>query len=74
MKNSDCDVYFVYVQLNISTGACAAVIAAVLNGYCPLDEDITVQVRGGILHVRYTGETVYLTGNTMLSYEGTVEI
>ena len=56
------------------TGACAAAIAAVLNGYCPLNEDITIRVRGGTLHVRYTGETVLLTGNTMLCYEGTVEI
>ncbi len=60
--------------LACGTGACAAVIAAVLNGYCPLDENITVQARGGTLHVRYTGETVYLTGNTMLCFEGTVEI
>ena len=56
------------------TGACAAAVAAVLNGYCPLNEDITVQVRGGTLHVKYTGESIFLTGNTMLCYEGTVEI
>ena len=56
------------------TGACAAAIAAVLNGYCPLNEDITVRVRGGTLHVKYTGSTVFLTGNTTLCYEGEVEI
>ena len=60
--------------LACGTGACAAVIAAVLNGYCPVNEDITVQVRGGTLSVKYTGETVFLTGNTTLCYEGVVEI
>ncbi len=60
--------------LACGTGACAAAVAAVLNGYSPLDTDITVQVRGGSLSVRYTGDTVYLTGNTTLCYEGEVEI
>ncbi|MBP5464629.1 MAG: diaminopimelate epimerase, partial [Treponema sp.] len=60
--------------LACGTGACAAAVAAVLNGYSPLGTDITVQVRGGSLSVRYTGETVYLTGNTTLCYEGEVEI
>ena len=60
--------------LACGTGACAAAVAAVLNGYCPLSEDITVRVRGGILHVRYTGETVLLTGETKLCFEGTVEV
>ena len=60
--------------LACGTGACAAVIAAVLNGYCPMGQDVTVRVRGGALHVKYTGETVYLTGGTMLCYEGTVEV
>ncbi len=60
--------------LACGTGACAAAVAAVLNGYSPLDTDITVQVRGGSLSVRYTGETVYLTGNTTLCFEGEVEI
>ena len=56
------------------TGACAAAIAAVLNGFCPLDEDITVKVRGGELIVRYTGDTVYLTGAAELVYTGEIEI
>src|SRR5574344_1068305 len=50
--------------LACGTGACAAAIAAVLNGYCPLGENITVKVRGGDLIVKYTGDTVYLTGAT----------
>ena len=56
------------------TGACAAVIAAVQKGYCSMNEDVTVNVRGGSLMVRYTGDTVFLTGGTTMSYEGEVEI
>ncbi|MCR5495981.1 MAG: carbamoyl-phosphate synthase large subunit [Treponema sp.] len=56
------------------TGACAAVIAAVLNGYCKMNQDITVIVRGGKLNVRYTGDTVYLTGSTEFLFNGKVEI
>ena len=60
--------------LACGTGACAAAVAAVLNGYCPLNEDITVRVRGGILQVRYTGQSVFLTGETRICYEGQVEV
>ena len=56
------------------TGACAAVVAACLAGHCKLNETVTVRVRGGILQVRYDGETVYLTGETKMNFEGTVEI
>lgn len=52
------------------TGACAAVVAAVENGYCRKDTDITVKVKGGDLIVRYSDEGVTLTGNTVLVYEG----
>ena len=54
--------------------ACAAAIAAVLNGFCPIGQDITVKVRGGELFVRYTGETVYMTGAAKLVYAGEIEI
>ena len=56
------------------TGACAAVIAAVLNGYCKKNENITVDVKGGKLIVKYTGQTVYLTGATEMLYSGDVTI
>ncbi|MBO5236100.1 MAG: carbamoyl-phosphate synthase large subunit [Spirochaetaceae bacterium] len=56
------------------TGACAAAVAAVLNGFCPLDENITVKVKGGELIVRYTGDTVYLTGAAELVYTGEIEV
>jgi len=60
--------------LACGTGACAAAIAAVLNGFCPMNQNITVKVRGGELIVKYTGETVYLTGTTSVCYEGEIEI
>lgn len=55
------------------TGACAAVVASVLNGYCLKDEDITVKVDGGELTVKYTDDAVYLTGNATMVYEGEIE-
>ena len=60
--------------LACGTGACAAVVAAVENGYCAKGEDITVRVRGGTLIVNYTDEAVYLTGNADLVFAGTIEI
>lgn len=55
------------------TGACAAVAAAVENGLCDKDKEITVLLPGGELNIRYTDEMVYLTGNTETVYEGIVE-
>jgi carbamoyl-phosphate synthase large subunit len=60
--------------LACGTGACAAAIASVLNGYCPMGENITVKVRGGDLLVCYTGDTVYLSGAAALCYEGEIEV
>ena len=59
--------------LACGTGACAAVVAAVENGYCNKDEEITVQVKGGELYVRYTDEGVSLAGNARLVYTGEME-
>ncbi len=59
--------------LACGTGACAAVVAAVVNGFCPKDEEIIVQVKGGVLTVRYTDDGVFLTGNTRLVYTGELE-
>ena len=56
------------------TGACAAVVAAVLNGYCPKDEEITVILKGGNLKIRYTDETVYLTGDAVTVFSGEIRI
>lgn len=59
--------------LACGTGACAAVVAAVENGLCKKGEDITVKVKGGDLIVNYTDETVILTGDAKLVYEGETE-
>ncbi len=56
------------------TGACAAAVAAVENGYCKKDTDITVRVKGGSLIVRYTDDAVYMTGNAEKIYEGEIVI
>ena len=56
------------------TGACATVVAACLNGYCQKGEDITVHLRGGDLIIRYTDETVVMTGPATTVFEGTVEV
>ena len=56
------------------TGACAAAVAACLNGYCEKGEDITVRLRGGDLVINYTDETVVMTGPATTVFEGTVEV
>ncbi|MBE6816787.1 MAG: carbamoyl-phosphate synthase large subunit [Ruminococcaceae bacterium] len=55
------------------TGACAAVVSAVENGFCKKGEDITVKVRGGDLTVNYTDERITLTGDANLVYKGEIE-
>ena len=57
------------------TGACAAVVAAVLGGYCEKDTNVTVKLRGGDLTVNYHSDgDVELMGNVKTVYEGTLEI
>ncbi len=56
------------------TGACAAVVASCLNGYCPKNEDIRVILRGGDLVIRYTDEAVFMTGNCEKVFTGEMEI
>ena len=59
--------------LACGTGACAAVIAAVENGYCEKGRDVTVKLTGGDLTVNYTDEAVTLTGNAVMVFEGEFE-
>ena len=57
------------------TGACAAVVAAVLAGYCEKDTNVTVKLRGGDLTVNYRADgSVELLGSVKTVYEGTLEI
>ena len=59
--------------LACGTGACAAVVAAVENGFCEKETDITVKLLGGDLTVNYSDERIVLTGNAVLVYEGEFE-
>lgn len=56
------------------TGACAAAVAAVENGYCKKNTDIRIKLRGGDLIIKYTNDTVYMTGEACLVFEGTIEV
>ena len=56
------------------TGACASVAAAIAGGYCPAGEDITVRLRGGELTIRVEGSRVWMTGEAVTVFTGTVEI
>ncbi len=58
--------------LACGTGACAAVAAAVKNGYCTAGEDVVVKLRGGDLTVNCSEDGIILTGETKLVFEGTV--
>ncbi|MDR1094101.1 MAG: carbamoyl-phosphate synthase large subunit [Clostridiales bacterium] len=60
--------------LACGTGACAAVVAAVLNGHCKKGADVTVTLNGGELVVNYTDERVLMTGGAEKVFEGVVEI
>jgi carbamoyl-phosphate synthase large subunit len=62
--------------LACGSGACAAAAAAIENGYCSADGDITVHLTGGALTIAYNKETadVYMTGEAVEVYRGTVEI
>jgi diaminopimelate epimerase len=60
--------------LACGTGACAAVVAAVLNRFCPKAEDVTVRLLGGSLTIKYTEETVFMTGGCETVYEGEINL
>ena len=56
------------------TGACAAVVMAVENGFCDKNEDVLVHLKGGDLVVKYTDETVFMTGPAEVVFHGEVEV
>ena len=56
------------------TGTCATVVAAVLNGYCKMEEEILVHLRGGDLRIIYhEDETVTMIGPATYVFEGKME-
>lgn len=53
------------------TGACAVVVASVLNGLCKKDTEITVKLLGGDLFITYSSDGfVYMRGPAKTVYEG----
>lgn len=60
--------------LACGTGACASVVAAVLNGFCLKGHDINVELSGGKLIVNYSDDAVYMTGPAEKVFEGIIEI
>lgn len=56
------------------TGACAVGVTAVLRGLAAKGDDILVHLRGGDLTIRYTDETVFMTGPATTVFEGVVEV
>lgn len=60
--------------LACGTGACASVVAAVLNGYCKKNTEVSVFLQGGELRITYTDDTVYMTGGAKLVFTGEIEV
>ncbi|KOS67152.1 diaminopimelate epimerase [Lysinibacillus contaminans] len=53
------------------TGACAAVVAAILNGFCRKGEDITVHLSGGDLVIRWDlDDHVWMRGPAAFTADG----
>jgi carbamoyl-phosphate synthase large subunit len=56
------------------SGACAAVVAAVKNGFCSRSAMTRVIQNGGDMMVDYSGEEVVLHCRVRKVFEGSVEI
>ena len=56
------------------TGACAAAVASVLNGYCKREQEILIHLRGGDLRIIYhNDESVTMIGPATFIFEGKME-
>ncbi len=60
--------------LACGTGACAATVAAILNGYC--DRKVTINLLGGKLEIEWdeTNNHVYMTGEAVTVFNGEIYI
>lgn len=57
------------------TGACASVVASVLNGYCNHDEEVTIHLRGGDLKITWNSDgTVIMKGPAALICDGDIDV
>lgn len=63
-------------SLACGTGACASVVASILNGYCRKDEDIKVILRGGEIIIRWDSKSndVFMTGPAETVCTGEIKI
>ena len=60
--------------LACGTGACAATVASVLNGYCKADSEIKVNLTGGTLFINWNADgDVYMTGPAEKICDGEIE-
>lgn len=66
------------ITLACGTGACASVVAGILNGY--LDNKVKVNLPGGVLSIKWEGsnsdtcKNVYMTGPAEYSFTGQVNL
>ncbi len=60
--------------LACGTGACASVVACILNGFT--DHEVTVKLLGGELQIRYDQENnkVFMTGPAVKVFDGEIEL
>jgi diaminopimelate epimerase len=60
--------------LACGTGACASVIASIMNGFT--DHEVTVTLLGGELSIRYdeSKDTVFMTGPAVTVFDGEIEV
>lgn len=61
--------------LACGTGACASVVACVLNGYCHYDTPVNVHLLGGVLQVTYKRDgSVLMCGKATHVFDGEVQV
>lgn len=66
------------ITLACGTGACASVVAAILNDHC--DKKVDVNLPGGILTIEWAGNSqntdfdVFMTGEAQYVYTGVIDI
>lgn len=61
--------------LACGTGACAVVVAAVLNGICKQNEEVCVKLKGGDLKINWLSTNmVTMEGPATLVFDGTITI
>jgi diaminopimelate epimerase len=66
------------ITLACGTGACASVVAAILNGFC--DNTVKVNLPGGQLLIEWAGSksdtfyNVYMSGGAEYSFRGTIAV